>query len=82
MSPAASEPKQAIGALVDAIAEAGEASGKPAIVVAHQSLDVEAMGHTAVFVEKCWQAGIAAYPTAERAAAATAAFLRWKDERP
>ena len=81
MSPAASEPEQAIGALVDAIAEACEASGKPAIVIAHQSLDAEAMGHTAAFVEKCWYAGISAYPTAERAAAATAAFLRWRDER-
>jgi acetyltransferase len=79
MSPAASEPGQAIGALVAAIADASSASGKSAIVVAHQSLDVQAMSHTTVFVEKCWRAGMPVYPTAGRAGRATARVLRWKE---
>jgi acyl-CoA synthetase (NDP forming) len=81
MSPAASEPEQAIGALVDAIASACAASARPPVIVSTQPLDVDAVRHTLVFQEKCWRAGMPVYPTPGRAAAATAAVLRWKEDR-
>ncbi len=81
MSPAASDPDAAIGALVDAIAEGGAGSGKPSIVVSQEKLDVDTVRYTAVFQEKCWQAGLPVYPTAGRAAVATARLLRWKEGR-
>ena len=81
LSPAASEPEKALTALVDAIAEGSAASGKPAIIVSQEKFNVESVRHTATFQEKCWQAGMPVYPTPGRAAAATAAVLRWKDSR-
>jgi len=79
MSPLASEPEKAIGALVDAIILAGATSGKRTIIVARPALDVEAVRHTVIFQDRCWQAGLPVYPTVGRAAASTAAFLRWND---
>jgi len=81
MSPLTKGPDTAITALVDAIAEAGAASGKPSIIVSHEKLDVDTVRHTALFQENCWRAGMPVYPTAGRAAAATAALLRWKETR-
>jgi acyl-CoA synthetase (NDP forming) len=81
MSPAAAEPETAIGALVDAIVEAGNATGKPAIIVSQEKLDVDAVRYTAIFQEKCWQAAMPVYPTAGRAASATARLLAWRARR-
>jgi hypothetical protein len=81
MSPAATDPEKALEALVDAIAEGSAASGKPPVIVLQEKLDVESVGFTAVFQEKCWQAGMPVYPTAGRAASAMARVLAWKDTR-
>jgi acyl-CoA synthetase (NDP forming) len=81
MSPAAAEPEKAIAALVDAIVQASAASGKPPIIVSQEKLDVDSVRHTAMFQERCWQAGMPVYPTAGRAAAATARLLNWKAVR-
>jgi acyl-CoA synthetase (NDP forming) len=81
MSPAAAEPEKAIGALVDAIIAAATSTGKPAIVVSSQPLDVASVRHAVVFQEKCWRAGMPVFPTAGRAASAVAALLRWKGSR-
>jgi acyl-CoA synthetase (NDP forming) len=82
MSPSASEPEKAISALVDAISSASKACGKPAIIVSNTPLDVEAVKHTVIFQENCWRAGMPVYPTAGRAARATASLLGWKERRP
>jgi acyl-CoA synthetase (NDP forming) len=81
MSPAAAEPEKAIAALVDAIVDAGTASGKPPIIVSPEKLDVDSVRHTPIFQEKCWLAGMPVYPTAGRAAAATSRLLTWKQSR-
>jgi acyl-CoA synthetase (NDP forming) len=82
MSPAATaDPDNAISALVDAIVSGTAASGKPALVVLQERLDVASVGHTAMFQAKCWQAGLAVYPTPGRAAAAVAAVLAWRGRR-
>jgi acyl-CoA synthetase (NDP forming) len=81
MSPAAAEPDKAIAALVDAIVQASAASGKPPIIVSQERMDVDSVRHTAIFQEKCWQAGMPVYPTAGRAAAATARLLEWRRRR-
>jgi acyl-CoA synthetase (NDP forming) len=81
MSPAATEPEKAIAALVDAIAGASAASGKPPVVVSQEKLDLDAVRYTAIFQEKCWQAGMPVFPTAGRAASATARLLAWRARR-
>jgi len=75
------EPEKAIAALVDAIVDASTASGKPPIIVSQEKLDVDSVRHTAIFQEKCWQAGMPVYPTAGRAAAATSRLLSWRNGR-
>jgi acyl-CoA synthetase (NDP forming) len=81
MSPAGAEPEKAIAALVDAIVDASTASGKPPIIVSQEKLDMDSVRHTAIFQEKCWQAGMPVYPTAGRAAAATSRLLSWRNGR-
>jgi acyl-CoA synthetase (NDP forming) len=81
MSPSASDPEKAIDALVDAIAQASDESGKPAVIVSSERLDVASARHTAIFQEKCWQAGMPVYPTAGRAASAISRSLAWRQDR-
>jgi acyl-CoA synthetase (NDP forming) len=81
MSPAAADPEKAIMALVDAIVEASVVSGKPSIIVSPEKIDMASVKFTAIFQEKCWQAGLPVYPTAARAASATARLLAWRASR-
>jgi acyl-CoA synthetase (NDP forming) len=66
---------------IQQMVNARDACGKPIAVVLRQPLDVEGMERSAVFQEKCWQAGFPVYPTIPRAANAIAKTLRWRQGR-
>jgi acyl-CoA synthetase (NDP forming) len=64
-----------------ALAKLVEETGKPIVVAVRPSTEKESFELANDFQEACWRAGLATYPTIQRAGAALAGLLKWQAMR-
>ncbi len=63
---------------VELIRKLSDETGKPIVVAIRSATSPEAMVQSQDFIEQCWRAGIATYPTIARAGVALARLLEWQ----
>lgn len=66
---------------VETLATIQEESRTPIVVAIRPSLTADTFEMATEFQELCWQAGLATYPSIERAAGALAGLIRWQTMR-
>jgi acyl-CoA synthetase (NDP forming) len=65
----------------EGLAKVQETSGKPVVVAIRASTTGDAFDMASDFQESCWRAGLATFPSVERAGAAMAGLLKWQAMR-
>lgn len=76
------DPRGQMQRQAETMARIQEASGKAVIAITRAAPNIEGMVQTQEFITTCAQAGIATFPTVDRAAQALAAMLRWQRSVP
>jgi len=66
---------------VETIRKLRDQTGKPIVVAIRSATSAEALAQSQDFVDACWRAGIATYPTIARAGVALARLLDWQRMR-